>query len=190
MALGITADGKHVVSSHFSEVVRIWHVGKRRSRTIASGANIYSAAASADHVIWQANDGTLHVTKPRGEFVKKFSAPPSDLHPARAHSHAMGQDLDTYVMTDGSWRLWHRSGDYTKLTKGGDKGSFAGYGKPLNVELAANRPIALTSGFVGPHQNEGLAAGQSADAKYARYWGVTVWNLKANKPKRNLKGNS
>lgn len=191
MALGVTSDGEHVVSSHFTEAVRVWNMADRRSRQIASDANIYSAAAAgADHVVWQDHSGTVHVNTAQGKFVKKFAAPPSKVHATSAYSHAIGKDLDTYVMTDGAWRLWHRAGGDAELVKEGDKRSFAGYGKPLNVELAAYQPIALTSGFGGPRQNDGLAPGQHADSKYAAYSGVTVWSLKSHKPIHNLKGNS
>jgi len=185
MAVGVSSDGRYVVSSHRKNELVLWDIGKRQHVRLASDANIYSAqfVPGRHAILWQDLNDVVRVQTTEGTVFERFVAPP-------AYSHAISTDLTTYVSTDEAWGLWRRAGNGpVEALKQGDSGSFLGLGKPLNVELGPDADIALLAGFGAYFHRDGLSILEQREHGFIRFDGVAVWDLGTGEPRHNLPGN-
>jgi len=196
MALSVSSDGKHVVSTHLNGEVYVWDVVRHTKKEIAKHANIYSAyfIKDSDKFMWQDDlNDEVHIESVEGKEVLSFD-------PGLAtYGHVMSSDLKHYFASSENWDVISGYGSHQKIIKKGfsSDGFYAG-GKLLNLVLSTDNRYLLSSGEAVSHvdskpmdeKHGPLRSGGYLGSPYSFYSGVVLWDVSTGQPIYKLVGNS
>ncbi|MBQ0833322.1 WD40 repeat domain-containing protein [Marinobacter sp.] len=192
MSLGVSNDGRYIISSHRSNHLVLWDLANERYRELADDANIYSAYFVPGHelFLWQDLSNTVYLQDLEGEVRKEFKHFPT-------YGHAMDTSLTHYLSTNENWNLFYGYGGSLKpLLRDSISPSFMGSGKLLNLSLSSDQ-FFITAGkgldSVDERQitNETPPVRPVSDLRFSsNFAGVVLWSYDTLSPVTKFAGNS
>ncbi|SOB77643.1 hypothetical protein SAMN04488490_3467 [Marinobacter sp. LV10R510-11A] len=192
MAVGVSDDGRYVISSHRSNHLVLWDIKEDRYEVVSSDANIYSAyfIPGQRAFLWQNLNNTVTAQTTGGEILEQFQHFPT-------YGHAIDASLTHYLSTNETWNLFYGYGDSLEpLLRDGDSPSFMGSGKLLNLGLS-NSDFFITAGkgldFIDgrPISGDTPAVRPVNDLlSSSNFSGVVLWSYETLSPVAKFDGNS
>jgi len=164
--LGVSSDGRYVVSTDDKRRAILWDLTKDSHRVIAKPANVYSAyfVKNTPYFLWQ-NDKTnlVNVQSVDGRKIK-------EINPGLpTYGGAITSELGDYFYSDENWNIYRTSrGKKTQLARRFTDGNFWGAQKIVNFSIRGDRMLAAGSGGEGD--------------------GISLWNLNQAKPLKTFVG--
>jgi len=192
MSLGVSDDGRYIISSHRSNHLVLWDIEEGRYKALSDDANIYSAyfVPGQYAVLWQNLNNTVTIQTTDGKVLKQFQN-------FATYGHAVDASLNHYFSANETWNLFHGYGDSLKpILRDSDSPSLMGSGKLLNLGLSNNefyitagkgydvvdrRPISDNTPTVRP----------TDDLRFSsNFSGVVLWSYESLRPVAKFDGNS
>ena len=187
MALGVSSDGKYVVTTHEDGALVLWDVERKKREVLSNEANIYSAyfIEESDAFLWQDQNDLVYVQSVNGDVIEKFEHFPT-------YGHVMDSTFSDYLASDIDWNIFHGYGDDMQpVMQDGVSPSFKGSGKILKLTLSEQGRKFVSAGLgdrESPSVDEVPAV--APERRFSNYTGVTLWNLDTFQPIAMLPGNS
>lgn len=187
MALGVSSDGKYVVTTHEDGALVLWDIERKKREVLSNEANIYSAyfIEESDAFLWQGQNDLVYVQSVNGEVIEKFEHFPT-------YGHVMDSTFSDYLASDIDWNIFHGYGDDMQpVMQDGVSPSFKGSGKILKLMLSEQGRKFVSAGLgdrESPSVDEVPAV--APERRFSNYTGVTLWDLDTFQPIAMLPGNS
>jgi len=189
-ALGVSSDGKYVVTTHEDGALVLWNVEDKKREVLSNEANIYSAyfIEGGNAFLWQDQDDVVYVQRVDGEVIEEFEHFPT-------YGHVMDSTFSDYLASDIDWNIFHGYGESMRpVMQDGISPSFKGSGKILKLTLSEQGRKFVSAGS----DNRGGAPSVdmeevppvSPDHRFSSYSGLTLWDLDTLSPIALLPGNS
>ncbi|MGO2241326.1 MAG: WD40 repeat domain-containing protein [Halomonas sp.] len=187
MALGVSSDGKYVVTTHEDGALVLWDVERKKREVLSNEANIYSAyfIEGGDAFLWQDQDDVVHVQRVDGEVIEEFEHFPT-------YGHVMDSTFSDYLASDIDWNIFHGYwDDMQPVMQDGISPSFKGSGKILKITLSEQGRKFVSAGL-GDRESPGVdeVPAVAPERRFSNYTGVTLWDLDTFQPIAMLPGNS
>ncbi|TVP52679.1 MAG: WD40 repeat domain-containing protein, partial [Halomonas sp.] len=187
MALGVSSDGKYVVTTHEDGALVLWDVERKKREVLSNEANIYSAyfIEESDAFLWQDQNDLVYVQSVNGEVIEKFEHFPT-------YGHLMDSTFSDYLASDIDWNIFHGYGDDMQpVMQDGVSPSFKGSGKILKLTLSEQGRKFVSAGL-GDRESPSVdeVSAVAPERRFSNYTGVTLWNLDTFQPIAMLPGNS
>ena len=192
MSLGVSDDGRYIISSHRSNHLVLWDIEEEHYKALSDDANIYSAYfVPGQHTfLWQNLNNSVTVQTTDGKVLEQFQ------HLA-TYGHAMDASLNHYLSANESWNLFHGYGDSLKpLLRDSDSPSLMGSGKLLNIGLS-NKEFYITTGKghgvvdKRPISDKTPTVRPIDDLRFSsNFSGVVLWSYETLRPVTKFDGNS
>jgi len=185
MSLGISEDGRYVVSAHRDRRLVLWHLEQHSHETVSEEANIYSAAfvTGRDAFLWQDLEGQVRVQSPNGEVLRSFTYVP-------VYGHLMSADLERYVASNDGWSIDVTTPEgQSKPLKPTDEDAFMGFGKVLNLSISDDGKWLVSAGYGYSFDTKYDLEDERERDRYEYINGVALWSLDTLEPIAKLPGN-
>ena len=192
MAVGVSDDGRYVISSHRSNHLVLWDLQNEHHQTLSNDANIYSAYFIPGHdlFLWQDLSNTVYLQNLEGGIEREFKHFPT-------YGHAMNASLTNYLSANENWNLFYGYGDSLKpLLRDSRSPSLMGSGKLLNLSLSSDQ-FFITAGKglsevdERPISDETPVVRPVNDLRFSsNFAGVVLWNYDTLSPVTKFSGNS
>jgi WD40 repeat protein len=192
MALGVSDDGRYIVSSHSSNHLALWDIEEEGYKTLSDEANIYSAYFVPDQhaLLWQNLENTVTIQTTDGKVLRQFQN-------FATYGHAVDASLNHYFSANKTWNLFHGYGDsLIPLLRDSDSPSLMGSGKLLNIGLS-NTEFYVTAGKgydvvdKRPISDDTPTVRPADDLRFSsNFPGVVLWSYDTLRPVAKFEGNS
>jgi len=186
MSSGVSDSGRYAITAHKDNSLILWDLQNKKWQIMHTNANVYSAQfiPDAHAFLWQDLNDKVTAETIEGRNLLTFQHFPT-------YGHAISSDLKTYLSADKDWNIFAGFGESREpVLQDGVSPSFTGSGKLLNLAMARQQNLFLTSGF--GHDSAPIAEYPPVDKerRFSRYSGVTLWDAKTGKPIAKFQGNS
>ncbi|EAZ99590.1 WD40 repeat domain-containing protein [Marinobacter sp. ELB17] len=192
MSIGVSDDGRYIISSHRSNHLILWDIKKENYKALSDDANIYSAYFVPDQqaFLWQSLDNTVTIQTTNGKVLKQFQN-------FATYGHAVDASLNHYFSANETWNLFYGYGDSLKpLLRDSDSPSLMGSGKLLNIGLS-NKEFYITTGKGHgavdrrPIGDDTPTVRPADNLRFSsNFSGVVLWSYETLRPVAKFDGNS